>query len=138
MLGNTYVLDVLQQWDQEGGLDRASQAAQKAIAVADTNLCASCGYMLASSVALLRSQNDEALTDAERAVELDHNLPAAYLTLAYALDQEGRAEEALAAEALAAVQKAMRRDPQDPHFYLLAVAGGYMLEGRYSEAISGY
>jgi TolB-like protein len=130
MLGNSYVLDVVQQWDQEGDLDRADQAAQKAIAVADTNLCASCGYMLASIVALVRSQNDKALTYAERAVELDHNLPPAYLALAMALLQDGRAEEALAA-----VQKAMRRDPRNPDFYLGAVADAYMLESRYSEAI---
>jgi tetratricopeptide (TPR) repeat protein len=130
MLGNTYVVDILQQWNQDGDLERASQAAQKAIAVADTNLCAFCGYALASTVAYLKAQYDRALTYAERAIEFDPNLSVAYLSLANALIAEDRAEEGLAA-----LQKAMRRDPLNRDGYLVTVAYGYTMEGRYSEAI---
>jgi adenylate cyclase len=131
VLGSTYLSDVLQQWDQPGDLERASEAAQKAIEVADSNLCASCGNTLASLVAFFKQQHDQAITYAERAVEFDPNLSVAYYSLALALLAVGRIDEALDA-----VQKAMRLDPRNRDFYLPAVAAAYLMQGRYSDSIN--
>jgi TolB-like protein/Tfp pilus assembly protein PilF len=130
-LGSTYIQDVAQGWSREGDLERASDMAQKAIAVADSNLCASCAYGLASLVALFKLQHDQAITYSQRAVELDSNIPYPYLTLAYALITVGRTEEGLDA-----VQKAMRHDPRNPEPYLGVVAAAYLAQGRYPDAIA--
>jgi TolB-like protein/class 3 adenylate cyclase/Tfp pilus assembly protein PilF len=130
-LGSTYIQDIAQGWSRDGDLERASEMAQKAIAVADSNLCASCAYGLASLVALFKLQRDQAIQYSERAVELDSNIPYPYLTLAIALITVGRTEEGLDA-----VQKAMRHDPRNPEPYLGAVAAAYLAQGRYPDAIA--
>jgi adenylate cyclase len=130
-LGSTYIQDVAQGWSRDGDLERASKMAQKALALADSNLCASCAYGLVSLVALFKLQYDQAITYSERAIELDSNIPFPYLTLAYALIATGRTEEGLDA-----VQKAMRHDPRNPEPYLGAVAAAYLAQGRYPDAIA--
>jgi len=130
-LGNTYFVDIVQQWSQDGDLERASEAVQKGLAVADSNLCLSCAYISASREAMFKSQNEQAITYAERAVNLEPNLAYAYLALGEALICAGRAEEGLAA-----LQKAMRRDPRNRDLYLGDVATTYLVEGRYADAVS--
>jgi tetratricopeptide (TPR) repeat protein len=77
-----------------------------------------------------KSQHEQAITYAERAVNVDPNLSYAYLALGQALIMAGRAEEGLAA-----VQKGMRRDPRHRDVCLLPVTAAYLVEGRYTDAI---
>jgi TolB-like protein/DNA-binding winged helix-turn-helix (wHTH) protein/Tfp pilus assembly protein PilF len=130
VLANTYFSDIVQQWSRDGDLERASEAVHKGLAVADSNLCLSCAYISVSREAMFESQNEQAILYAERAVNLDPNLAYAHLALGEALIYAGRPEEGLAA-----LRKAMRRDPRNRDLYLGDVAAVYLVESRYADAV---
>ena len=77
-----------------------------------------------------QGQFDLAVTEGERAVNISPNCSIGDTFLAIALKAVGRP-----AEALRAIEKAMRVDPAGSAFHALVIANSYMLMGRYEEAI---
>jgi tetratricopeptide (TPR) repeat protein len=66
-------------------------------------------YLLKADVAIKLDKLAEAIESSKKAIELDPNFPAAYATLAEALNQDGKRNS----EALAAYRTAIKLDPQN-------------------------
>ncbi len=74
-------------------------------------------------------QFDKAISEAERAVELDPNDPEGHLAMAWALIFAGRAEAAIAS-----AENGVQLDPYFPGSYLFALGTAQLMLDRYSEA----
>ena len=112
--------------DPQADVQRASELAQKALALDDSN---STALALLSYVDWIQRRFAQAVAGAERAVAANPNSAEDYDVLAVALNA------VKPGEALRAADKAMRLDParQDFHAYLAGIAYNEM--GRYQEAI---
>src|SRR5260370_6908632 len=127
-MGSVQGWDVASQWSHDPhGLDRAIQLEQQSIALDNSNALA---YAMVSTILLIKREYDLSITAAERAVALEPNFAIGYNALALALSDSGKL-----AEALVAVHKAMRLDPQMQPAFSFVEGRTYMLMGRYEEAI---
>jgi adenylate cyclase len=128
-LAGNYSMRVLFGWsDQpEADLDRASQLAEKALRLDDTN---SGALATLCEIHWLQRRFDQAVAEGERAVALDPNNVQGYGALADALTVSNRPEQAVRV-----VEKEMRLDPSRQDFYAYFVASPYVEMGRYQEAI---
>jgi adenylate cyclase len=125
-------LDMQFVWNQWSGnpladLKDASELAQKALALDDTN---SSALTLLSESDWMHLRYDQAVADGERAVAINPNYAQGYHSLSHALGIYGKPEEAIRA-----AQKAMRLDPTGKDLYLLDVGFAYVEMGRYQDAI---
>jgi len=125
----SYRTDVLFRWSEnpEAELERASELAQKALALDDANggaLATLCG------VDWMQRKFDRAVAEGERAVALNPNSAYAYQVLAEAFVVSNRSEDAIRA-----AEKAARLDPSRRDFYEYFVGQSYVDMGRYREAI---
>jgi len=140
MLGFTYLMDVMNGYSADAARDlrRASELAQKAIALDDT---ISGTYMLFSALNLLSGQEASNMNDAKRhyalaadyanrGITVDRSDPFGYKNLGDALIALGKPTEGIEA-----VEKAMRVDPQGSDLYLLDLGWGYVTMGRFNDAI---
>jgi adenylate cyclase len=109
------------------GLERAFQLAQQAIALDDSLAPA---HGLLAGIYVHKGQYDQAVTEAERSIALNPNSPIGYFWLAEVMNNTARP-----AEALVAVEKAMRLDPRNSDNYLFEQGFAYSGLGRYEEAI---
>src|SRR5216683_2464888 len=109
------------------GLERAFQLEKQAIAL-DESLAAA--HSLLAAIYVHKGQYDQALTEAQRGIALNPNSPGGYVWLAEVMHNIARP-----AEALAAVEKAMRLDPRNHDRYLSQQGFAYTYLGRYQEAI---
>ncbi|NIM97759.1 MAG: adenylate/guanylate cyclase domain-containing protein, partial [candidate division Zixibacteria bacterium] len=110
MLGWTHVLDV---WfgsseSPEKSMERASELAQKAIALDETQDYA---HSLLGHIFLMIRQYEKAIAEGERAVALNPNGADAHAHFAMTLDYVDRPEEAIAS-----FKKAMRLNPMPPNW----------------------
>ena len=112
------------------GLDKALQLERKAIAL-DDSLAFAHGVL--SAIYVQKGQFDQALTEAQQSIALDRNSPHGYSTLADVMNHMSRP-----AEALQAVEKAMRLDPRNRERYLFTEGWAYTQLGRYEEAITAF
>ena len=132
-LGTNYHLgEVLLLSSDPNGLQRAFQLEQQAIALDD-----SIPYEH-STLALMydfKGQFDQAASEAQRSIALNPNDARGYFALADTMNSAGRP-----AEALAAIEKAMRLDPLNagPAHYLYQLGCAYTQLGRYEEAIPAF
>ena len=127
-LGSVLWVDLSLQWSLDGhDLDRAIQLEQQSIALDNYNTFA---YSRLSYLYTNTQQYDLSITAAERAIASDPNSVLGYGSLALALAASGEP-----AEALVAVHKATRLDPQERDFYGLTQGRIYLYMGRYEEAI---
>ena len=140
MLGFTYLMDVMNGYsaDPARDLQRASELAQKAIALDDT---ISGTYMLVSALNLMNGQQARYMNDAKRyyalagdyanrGIAVDPSDPFGYENLGDALIALGKPTEGIEA-----IEKAMRVDPQGSDLYLLDLGWGYVTMGRFNDAI---
>ena len=125
-LGNVLLEDQVSQWNPHG-LDLAVQLEQQSIDLDNSNALA---YAMMSFALNQKRQHDLSIRAAERAIALDTNSAPGYTALALALSDSGRP-----AEALVAVHKADRLDPQDQGSNAVIEGRTYFLLGRYEEAI---
>jgi adenylate cyclase len=111
-LAQALVLVYRNRWDPEPAkvLARADEAATQAIATAPNYAQA---HSVKAEVLGLSNRFDAALATFDSAIALDRNHAAAYVGRARNLIAIGRA-----AEALAPVEKAIRRSPRDPELYV--------------------
>ncbi len=109
------------------GLERAFQLEKQAIAL-DDSLPGAHGFLAA--IYVQKGQYDQAVTEAERSIALNPNSPLGYVSLAGVMNVTARP-----AEAMVAVEKAMRLDPRNRDNYLYPQGWAYTQLGRYEEAI---
>jgi adenylate cyclase len=130
LIGWTYENDADYQWSHDAAADlkRASEFAQKALALDDSSITA---LMLASDNDRMNRRFDEAVRDAQRAVRADPNYSVGYFILASALNADGES-----GDAVPALQKASRLDPALEDFFAQQLGFAYLHLGRYEQAIS--
>ena len=128
-LGWTYSFAVLFQWSQNPPSDvkRASELAQKALAVDDSN---SRALALVSWVDQLEQRPDKGLADGQRAVALNPNYASGYWVLGGALLGDGKPDEAIST-----LQRAIRLDPESESVYAGALGIANLFVERYQEAV---
>jgi len=129
LLGACYWSSVLFRWSEnpEADMDRATELAQKALTLDDSN-----GMALSQLVEIdwMHRQFDRAVADGEREVAINPNYAIGYQALTDALLTSGRPEEAIKT-----VEKAIRLDPAGGDFYAYFIGAAYVQMGRYEEAI---
>ncbi len=109
-------------------LDRALEAAEKAVALDDSLPLA---HTYLAWIYIWKKQHERAIAEAERAVALDSNFAEGHAVLGNILSFAGRPEEAVAS-----IKRAMRLDPHYPPNYLVYLARGYDLLGKHEDAIT--
>jgi len=129
MLGWTYVMDVWYGSSEspEKSMERASELAQKALALDDTR---DYTHLLLGHIQLMTRQYEKAIAEEERAVVLNPNGADARAHLAMTLHYVGRPEEAIAL-----FKKAIRLNPMPPNWYLTVLAQAYSHTEQYEQAI---
>ena len=132
MLGWTHQMDVWYDSSESPGksMERASELAQKAIALSDT---LDSPHSLLCHIYLMKRQYEEAIAEAERAIALNPNGADAHAHFGMTLNYVGRREEAIAL-----LEKAIRLNPIPPNWYLFSLGDAYCLKGQYEEAIAVY
>ena len=128
-LGLTYRIAVLFQWSENPAADieRASELAQKALALDDSNPLA---LSLVSQVDQLQGRLDQGIAHAQRAVELNPNYAIGYWHLGAAQLGDGKPEEAISS-----FQRAIRLDPESESLYAGALGMANLFVERYQEAV---
>src|SRR5262249_24094761 len=117
-LGWTYWLEWLFGWSADPQtLERAFALAQQALALDDA---LPGPHLLLSQVYGLKQQYDQAIAEGERAIALDPNNADSYHAQAEVLSFAGRP-----ADALRAIEQAMRLNPHYPPPYLLDLVLAY-------------
>lgn len=128
-LGWTYYMEWIWRWSADPQtLEQALALARQALALDDSLPIA---HSLLGMVYVLKQQYEQAIAEGERAITLDPNNADIYVLQADALNLAGRP-----AEALRAVEQAMRLNPRYPPNYLFDLGLAYQLTGRYAEAIT--
>jgi adenylate cyclase len=124
MLGLNYQLGWALLLSQDtDALERAFQLEQRAIGI---NNSLPAPYGVLSGIYVQKGQYDPAVIEAQRAVTLDPNFTEGYMWLALVMNSMGKP-----AEALEAVNKAMRLDPRNPDNYAYELGWTYSNLGRY-------
>jgi adenylate cyclase len=128
-LGWLHLLAAWNQWSANplADLKRATELAQKALALDDTN---SSALALLCEVDWMQGRYDQAVADGERAVAINPNYAQGYHALADALNVSDKPEDAVPA-----AQKAMRLDPAHADFFGYDLGMAYVEMGRYEVAI---
>jgi adenylate cyclase len=131
-MGWTYENDVAFEWTHDPGADlkRASIFARKALALDDSNTMA---LALISDNDRMNGRFDEAVTDAQRAMATDPNNGFVYWFLAWALETDGKPDDALRT-----MQAGIRLDPALKDLFAMQIGAAYLHSGRYQQAISAY
>jgi adenylate cyclase len=132
LLGWTHLLDSTFGWSSspKSSLKEAINLAHKSLAL-DNSLPGPHGLM--SQIYLHERQHDKAIAAAKKAVALEPNLAFAYTWLGSALMYAGRPHEAIRS-----YEKAMRRNPFPPGYYIRDLGEAYRMAGRYREAITKF
>jgi len=127
----TYFQDWVFGWTEgPGSLDRALEAARKAVAVDDSS---SEAHLTFGWNLLWKKQQDLGVAQLEKAVSLDPNSSEAYAHLAQGLNFAGRPDEAIGF-----AKKAMRLDPNYASWVAFYLGESYRMLRRYDEAIAAY
>ena len=127
----TYHMEWLFGWTEGTvSLDRALEAAKKAVAVDDSSAEAHLTYGWNQ---MHKDQQDLGVVQLEKAVALDPNFSEAYAHLSQALIFVGRPDEAIGF-----AKKAMRLDPHYAPWVVWFLGNGYLALRRYDDAIAAY
>jgi len=125
----SYFIAYVWQWDKDPGvIDHASELANKAISLDDSNAIP---YVILAWIDSFKGDRNQALGNAQRAVALGPNSALVYNMLAdsnFALD--GNPEQQIEY-----ARRAMRLDPRQTAIYLSFVGYAYSRMGRFSQAI---
>jgi adenylate cyclase len=129
MLGWNHFLEARLGWSKSPpvSLKIAFEYAQKSIALDDT---LDWSHMLLSAIYLVRRQFEKAVTEAERAVELNPNGADAYAGLSGVVGCSGRWEESVVFG-----EKSIRLNPSPGVYYYHWLGRAYFMTGQYNEAI---
>lgn len=126
-----FVLDAILGWADSGraAIDRALDCGRTAVALDEDDPRASCAL---AAVYSWTSHQKKAAAAAQRAIELDPNMPEAHGMLGYALGFEGKGDDAIAP-----LERALRGSPRDHIQWLWhqGIANAHFAEERYEDAI---
>jgi adenylate cyclase len=128
-LGFTHTSEIFYGWSQAPikSFEQAEACAEKALALNDSYDHA---HLLLAWNSMVKRQHDEAIKQAEHAIELNPNGADDYASLSFIhsfADHTGLAIEL--------AKRALRLNPIPPHFYYTVLGIAYRIEGRYAEAI---
>ena len=126
-LSQSYLWEWFSYGGQEQTLERASEFAQKAVAL-DESL--SFAHFVLGWIYVMHKQHDQAQTEMERAITLDPNFVAGHEGLAFVLSSSGKPQEAIAA-----AMKAVRLGPEQLT-NLNALGSAYISARQYEEALA--
>jgi adenylate cyclase len=126
LLGDTFILAYILQWEDPESLVQAYDTARKAVEI---DSLSSTSHALLGRVFLRRRQHNEAIAAVERSIALNPNRARPYAFLADALTFAGRAEEAVEL-----LLKAMRLDPFYSPLYNLYLGRAYYFSQQYEKA----
>jgi tetratricopeptide (TPR) repeat protein len=112
----------------ESPLDRALQAAQRAVTVDPASQMAHFALAIAH---YHRREHKQFAAQAEEALALNPNNAVALAELGYRFTQSGQLERGVAL-----TRKAMRLNPQHPSYYYVAPMNGHFLRGEYEQALA--
>jgi tetratricopeptide (TPR) repeat protein len=131
-LAGNYSMRALFGWSSNpaADLDRASQLAQKALTLDDTD---SGALATLCEIHWLQRRFDQAIDEGEHAVALDPNNVQGYGALVDALTVSNRSQDEL--RAIDLVEKEIRLDPSREAFYDYFIAAPYVVMRRYEAAI---
>jgi TolB-like protein/class 3 adenylate cyclase/Tfp pilus assembly protein PilF len=108
-------------------LKRAFELAQSAVMLDDTSLIA---HTVLAAIQVLRNRHDLAESEAKRAIALNSSHPDGHAILGLVLVFQGRLEEAIAA-----LEKAERFDPQLVPSWSIYLGWAYFLNGQHDMAV---
>lgn len=124
-LSLTYWMEWFWYGGQDQTLERASELAQKAVALDESLPVA---HLMLGWVYLMKKQHDQSQTEMERAITLNPNSAFGYEGLSFVLHSSGKSQEAITAAA-----KAVRLNPQSLNA-LNALGQSYVSAEQYEEA----
>jgi adenylate cyclase len=128
-LGWIYFFDSYFHWSDkpQASIERSINFGEKALRLDDSN----CGALalLSNDYQFVR-QFERGVAEGKRAVSINPNCSIGYTFLSTALTAAGKP-----AEALDAIEKAMRLDPAGHDFYAGVIGNAYITMGRYQEAV---
>jgi adenylate cyclase len=124
--------DLGNRWSKsrEKDIERLFELSEKIFALDESNPQA---HMVLSRYYYYTGQQDKAITEAEKAVDLDPNNAEGHASVGIALAQAKRFKGAIPW-----FKKAIRRNPNPPNVYLLWLGVSYMNTGSYEEAIAAF
>lgn len=126
ILGDTFSIAYILQWEGPDALERAYVAALKAV---ELDPLSSAAHSLLGRVFLRRRQYDDALATHKRSVALNPNRAVSYAFLADTLTFMGQADEAVVS-----ILTAMRLDPFYPVLFDLYLGRAYYFSKQYDKA----
>jgi adenylate cyclase len=132
MLAWTCLNAVYNGWSKspEESIKQALELAQRAIELDSSQADA---FSLLGNIYLLTNQYEKAITEGERAVDLNPNGADSHVWLAMILTSSGRPEDALKL-----IYKANRLNPFPPNWYFLSLGNAFFLMGDYNQAVEAY
>jgi adenylate cyclase len=128
-LGFTHISDIFYGWSISPikSSEQAEMCADKALSLNDSLDHA---HNLLAWNCMVKRQHDEAIKEAERAIEINPNGADIYASLAFIHSFADNTELAIEL-----AKRALRLNPIPPHFYYTVLGIAYRIEGRYTEAI---
>jgi TolB-like protein len=128
ILGETFSVDYIRQWDGPDALERAYDAAQKAVGL---DPLSSDTHALLGRIFLRRRQYDDAVATHKKSIALNPNRADSYAFLADTLTFMDRADEAIDT-----ILTAMRLDPYYPVLFDMYLGRAYYFSKQYDKAIA--
>ncbi len=131
-LGWTYWQAAQRGWSPDSDRDfmRAREMAEQSLAIDDNVALA---HALRARLHANKSEFDEAISEGQRALELEPNNPDIHMTFAWRLMYVGRLQEAIRF-----METAKRLHPYHPPLYFLAAGRAFYLAERYEEALAEF
>jgi adenylate cyclase len=128
-LGFSHIRDIFFGWSKSpvDSFGQAELCAEKALSL---NAAFDLAHNLLAWNCMVKRQHDEAIKEAERAIELNPNGADAYASLAIIHSFADNTELTIEL-----AKKALRLNPIPPHFYYTVLGIAYRIEERYAEAI---
>jgi adenylate cyclase len=130
ILSTIYVMDMMFGVFPKESMEKALKAAQKAVAIDDTNTS---GHIALEFVYSWQRRHDEAIRESERAVELEPGSAATWFSFGRALDYACRHQGAIES-----FKKSIRMNPFPQTAVFFHLGNAYLNIGKYEEAIAEY
>jgi adenylate cyclase len=130
LLSNAYVMDMVYGVSPRESMQKATEAAKKAVALDDSNAS---GHVNLGFVYSWKKEHDKAIAENERAVELEPGSAGTWFSLGRALDYACRHQEAIEL-----FKKAIRMNPLGNTVYYFHLGNAYFNVGKYEEGISAH
>jgi adenylate cyclase len=130
VLGNTFNSGYISQWEGPESLDRAYEAARKAV---ELDPSSSMAQEILGRVLLRRKQHQDAIVAIQKAISLNPNRARNYASLADVLTFANQPTEAIEL-----MKKAMRLDPFYPTQYVMYLGRAYYFARQFDKSLTTF